>query len=277
MKFYSLSNVPLSRDDLVIKSSPVSKAMATIVMYGIAGTCLVMAIRDIHPRGMTPGALYFFAVVLALTGIIPYKLFRASLNPANWLLRVTSSGVMLKYRAYENWRLPADDIQIAAFDYSEIASAKLVKEQRTTPSSSGHGGNVTCFITYIDISLVNHDTSAFETHLQAERKKQKDGMMIFLDYPVHVLPEGIIEIMWSSGIIPSAKKIVAILGRSIQILETEHRKTNLTYNRNLSQSEAQEKIVALAKSGEKMAAAKLAQRVHGFTLGEATTFVDNLP
>jgi hypothetical protein len=236
-----------------------------------------MAVRNIHPRGMTPGGLYFFAVVLGLAGIIPYKLFRASLKPDNWLLRITPACILVKYRAYENWRLPADDIQIVAFDYSEIASARLVKEHRTSPSGGTRGGTEISFLTYIDLGLVNPNTTELETNLQAERKKRKDGVMIFLDYHVQVLSKGIVEIMWNGGISPSEKKALSILGQYIQILEPEHRKTNLTYNRNLSPAEAGERIVALAKSGDQIAATKLAQRVYGYTLSEASDFVDKLP
>ena len=108
--------------------------------------------------------------------------------------RCNLSGVIVKYRAYENWRLPADTVQAVGFEYGEIAWAKLVKEQRTAPSMDGKHGNQTEYLTYIDLGLVNPKTSDLEANLDAERNLRPDGMMITMDYPVQVLPGGIVEI-----------------------------------------------------------------------------------
>ena len=133
----SIDDVPKYGDDKVFKSSPLGKAIAMVIMFSIAIASLAAAVSGYKPHGMVNGAFYYFAVVNGLFGLIPYSLFRASLKPTNWLMRITSSGIIIKYRAYENWKLPSSGIQAVWFDFSEIDHAWVVKEHRRTPSSRG--------------------------------------------------------------------------------------------------------------------------------------------
>ena len=278
MRFYKLDEVPISRDDVVFKESPVLTAVWAVIFFGIAGGALYLGITKWHPSSgsMSPGAPYFIAGVFALIGLFPLGMFRASLKPTNWLLRYQLSGLVLKYRGFENWKLPADKLQAVGFEYGEIAWAKLVKEHRKTLSTDGKGGTETMFLTYIDLGLAKPDTAELEANLQAERNLRPDGRMVVLDYPVRVLPGGIVGIRWGSGIRPSARKALAVLGQRVKILETEHRQIDLTYRRGANPEEEKAKILALAKSGNEMAAAKLAQLVYGYDLTQATNFVDKL-
>jgi hypothetical protein len=276
MKFYTLEDVPLRADDQVFKSSPVGKAIATVIMYGIAITALVLAVRGYHLDKITPVGFYCIAGFFGLFGLIPLSYFRASLKPTNWLLRLHREGLILKYRAYENWNLPATDVQAVGFDYGEIAWAKIVKERRTAPSSDGKNVSETTWITYIDLGLAQPDTSELETRLRAERNLRPDGKMTTLDYPVQTLPGGIVEIRWSGGISPSAHKAIALLGERVKIAELEHRQTDLTHHRNANPDDEKAKILALAQSGDEMGATKLAQQAYGYTPGEASDFLDKL-
>src|SRR5450432_3087250 len=134
MKFYRLDEVPVSRDDQVFKESPTINAIAAFILFGIAITALVLGLEKWRPQGMAPSLPYWVAGIFGLIGLFPLAHFRASLKPSNWLLRCNLSGIIIKYRAYENWRFPADTVQAVGFDYGEIAWAKLFKERRTTPS-----------------------------------------------------------------------------------------------------------------------------------------------
>jgi hypothetical protein len=276
MKFYRLDEVPASRDDQVFKESPTINAIAALILFGIAITALVLGIEKWRPHGMAPSAPYWVAGIFGLIGLFPLANFRASLKPSNWLLRCNLSGLIIKYRAYENWRLPADTVQAVGFDYGEIAWAKIVKERRTTPAMDGKRGNQTEYLTYIEVGLVNPNTSDLETNLEAERSLRPDGVMVTMDYPVQVLPDGIVEVRWTVGIRPSAHKALEVIGRRVKIADPEHRKTDLTHHDNASTEEERAKIIALAKSGDEIGAVKLARQVYGYSLSQATEFVDKL-
>ena len=129
---------------------------------------------------------------------------------------MNSSGVIIKYRSFQNWRCPAEDVQAVGFDYSEIAWVRMVREQRTAPGLGGNQTNQIQHLTYLDFCLANADTAALEAHLQAEQKAEPPGRFktIYRDYPVEVLPGGIVRLRWSlSGgyrIRPSPGKAIAI-------------------------------------------------------------------
>jgi hypothetical protein len=202
--------------------------------------------------------------------------------PTNWLLRCRDSGVIIKYRSFENWRCPAEDVQVVGFDYSEIAWVRTVKERRITPGLGGGRTTQLQYLTYLDFCLVNADTSALETHLQAEGKAEPPGnfKIIHGDYPVEVVAGGIVRLRWSMDggyrISPSLKKAIEYLGRYVKITTTDSTKVDLTHPSNLSSEEGDADILKLAKSGDKLGAVRLTRRLYGSTLSEAVAFVEKL-
>ena len=275
MRFYRLDEVPISRDDIIFRQSPLRSAIAAILFLspGIASiTCAVLK----WPDAKSATFFYLFGGFLSLIGLAWAFNFRATLKPTNWLLRCQLSGLFLKYRAYENWRMPADTLQVVGLEYGEIAWAKMVKERRRSPNADGKGGSQTEFLTYIDLGMANPDLSALDANLQAERAmRPTSGMnIVVMDFPVQVLSGGIVEIRWN--VRPSAKKALEVLGRRIKILATEHRKTDLTHHYGANPEEEKAKIVALVKSGDHFGAIKLAQQVYGYNLTQAHQFADSL-
>jgi len=277
MKFYRLDEVPALREDQVFKVSPIGNGVATLIFYGLAGTCLVNAIGNTHALGMSREAYYFIAVITGLFGLIPLRLFKASLRPTNWLMRCNDGGIIIKYRAFENWRLPDTDAQAVGLAYAEIAWAKLVKERRVSPSiDARRSGNKVAVLTYMELGLAQTDTSALEKHLSRERNLRPDGKMVFCDYPVETGPGGIVKIRWSGGVTPGAHKAIEMLGRRVQIGEAESREVDLTHHRDANPEDERVKILTLARSGDEMGAAKLAQQAYGYSLSDATNYEDDL-
>jgi hypothetical protein len=202
------------------------------------------------------------------------------LKPTNWLLRCNHTGVLIQCRTFLNWRFPATDVRTVGLDYSEIAWARVMTERRTVPSMDPKHSRESQRLTYVDFCLVDTDTSALETHLQAEQNFGPVGVTIFRDYPVEVSPGGILQVRWhKSGqyrIRPAAKKAIEFLSQHVKILPPESAKTDLTARRGLSPQEAEAKITQLARSGDQLAAIKLAQEIYGSSLNEAVALVDKL-
>jgi hypothetical protein len=276
MKFYKLDEIPILKADQVFRVSPTGKAIAAVVMYGIAIASLVWGMSGRRPSGMGFGFPYYLTGVVGLFGLIPVGMFRASLRPSAWLARFNDEGIIVKYRSYMNWRLPGDGVQAVGFEWREIAWAGLVKERRTAPSSGSRGGTEIRWLTYVDIGLANPDTGDLESHLQEEMNLRPDGIMVSLDYPVQTLPGGIVEISWSDGISPSAHKAAALLGRYVKIAEPDHRKVDLTHDRRASGDEERTKIILLARSGDEMGAVKLARQAFGYNLTQAHEYVEKV-
>ncbi len=149
-------------------------------------------------------------------------LVSASLQPTNWLLRCNNNGLIIHYRSFLNWRCPTESVQAVGFDYAEIAWARTVKERRASPGLGDNRGTQTQQLTFLDLCLINTDTSALEKYLQQEENLTPEGIMISRDYPVQVLPGGVVELRWT-GIKPSSRKAIQFLGRHIKIAGADSR------------------------------------------------------
>ena len=204
MKFYKMEDIVPRSDDVVFKTSPTGKCIWLAVFSALGIASLIEGIHGGVHEGRTnlPAALfYILAVILGLCGWYCFTTFRASLKPTNWLLRCTDSGVIINYRSYLNWRFPAGDVQAVGLDYSEIAWARTMKEKRITPSMDNRGASQSQTLIYLDFCLANADTTALEANLQRERDLAPDGMVTTCDYPVSVLPGGMIELRWNGVLV----------------------------------------------------------------------------
>ena len=215
------------------------------------------------------------AAFAGLFGLFAFHSFRAILKPSNWLLRCNRIGLIIHYRSFLNWRFPTESVQAVGFDYSEIAWARTVKERRTSPGLGSNRRTQTQQLTFLDLCLVNANTAALEEQLQQEGNLEPEGIMISRDYPVQVLPGGIVELRWS-GISPSASKTIQYLSQHIKITDADSRKVDLTHQKNLQPGQEDGKILELAKNGDEMGAMTLARQAYGCSLSEAKDFVEKL-
>jgi hypothetical protein len=223
MKFYRLDEIPLRSEDVVFKTSPTGTFLPFLGCSGLAIAALWTSLGGgkLAGFGLPPIVGFVLTVIFALLGLIALMAFRASLKPTNWLLRCNETGVIIKYRSYLNWRFPAVSPQAVGFDYSEIASARTIRERRPSPDLDGNGAPQRNLFTYLDLRLINPDVSSLEAPLRAEYYLQTAHVMVFRDYPVRLLPDGILELRWSSGIRPAAGKAVGHLRRRLNLADED--------------------------------------------------------
>ena len=262
MRFYKLDQVTVSRDDQVFKVSSTSQTIGLVITSGIVLTLLVLAVRSgIHHHVVPAFFSAVFGGMIGLFALNSYGSLRASREPTNWLLRCQGRGLLVHYRSYRNWRFPADAPQVVGLDYPEIAWARLAKERRTVPSMSQRNSSETHFMTFVELGLVNPDTTELE--------------MIVMDYPVQVLPGGIVQMSWS-GMHPSAHQAVECIGRHVRIADTDHRVGDLVHHSKTPPEEERQKILKLVKSGDVLAAVTMSQQVYGYSLTQSHEFVEKL-
>jgi hypothetical protein len=283
MKFYNLNEIPARNDDRVFKASS-KGALIWFLFFSSVGIALILFAvfgrrqfgPNLPPAIFTYGGAAFFGLFSWMT----FRQLQASLKPANWLLRCNDAGVIIKYRSFFNWRFPESDVQAVALDYAEIASARIVKERRTSPALGAARNNTTRAITFLELCLANADNSSLEAHLQAEQNIKPQGLVNTLDYPVEISPGGIIRLRWKTsdgyGISPSADQALQYLSGRVKILAPESTKVNLTHDCNRTPGQEDAKILALARSGDPMGAVQLTQEVYRSSLSEAVTFVEKL-
>ena len=215
-----------------------------------------------------------FTAFIGLFAFFAYAGFRAALAPANWLLRCNASGIWLKYRSYLNWRLPQEDTQVVAFDYSEVAWMRSVKERRTVPLLGGRNRSQIQVLHFLEFGLVDPDTSALDARLQAELQVKPENIMITLTYPVEVVSPGIVRVQWN-GMSLWLSRAPAGAGRHVRVVGPDAVKSDLSYRKDLAPGDADARIAALVKSGDKIGAVKLTRQVYGASLDEAMVYVEN--
>jgi hypothetical protein len=279
VKFYTLKEVPVARDDRVFKASPLGSAIALVISFAITIALVALGRSGgyfSHGWNVPPFITYWIAFVSGCAVLFGIGSLRARLKPTNWLLRCNQSGIIIKYRAYQNWRMPAEDVQAVELAYSEIAWARETKERRTSPGT-GKSETQIEFLTYLDFGLVNPDTAPLEEKLAEERNRR--WAYRNLSYPVNVSPGGIVRVLWrssGSGISSSPDEALRWLGQFVKIEKAISTKVNLTYQPNLDPQEQDAKIRLLAQSGKKVSAIKLARKIYGYSVDEAKKHVGNL-
>jgi hypothetical protein len=285
MKFYRLSEIPIWSDDQVFKVSPTGPFIWLTAFSVVAIVLLALGIdggRRIPAARPLPVFLdYIGAMAFGFFGWMVSCQLRTCLKPTNWLLRCHGSGIIIKYRSYWNWRFPAQDIQAVGFDYSEIAWVRKMEEKHIVQGldQTRERQKLTC----LDFCLHHPDTAALQTHLQAEQRAKFQGKWTtsaVLDYPVEVLPEGIIRLRWrKSGqcaLSPSLARALQYPGHHVTIASPDSMKVDLTHQPGRPPREEDAKILKLAQSGDRIAAIELARLTYGSTLTEAVALVEKL-
>ena len=80
---------------------------------------------------------YYIAGVIIVTLLIFHNLVTARFRPTHWLVRMTDDGLFIKFRSYLNYRFSDQDPTVVFIPYSELSSAKLVKERQAIPDRDG--------------------------------------------------------------------------------------------------------------------------------------------
>lgn len=277
MKCYRIEEITDSQGEQVFRISPFKKAVAMICLFSAAICLLAIAITGRKPLPISTIGYYYFSALTGVIGLIPLRMFRASLKPSSWFLRFSSESLLIKYSSYLNWKRKEPSFEVIGINYSEIAWAKIVREVRRSPSVDQRGGTVTSYLSYIELGLQNPDTAELERVLAAERTSRKGIIRVSRDCPVRVLDDGIVQIRWTDGIRPSAVKAIECLeSYNVTAHDIEQRSTDLTHHSDADPNEERGKIVELIRSGDIMGAEKFVQLAYGYNLSKASEFVSKL-
>jgi len=252
------------------------------------------------------------AIVIGLLSLLFLFNFRKSRRPSNWLIKMDSHCMRVKFRSYLNDHLPEEDLIIAEIPYSEIAWARKTKEQLVTKSFSDDGP-VTEYLTYLDLKLnspetetlrqamldesnrrppiekMNHDLfqarkrRAPESEialLKAEIKREaqhrpKGGSRFSTGIHIHHPVRMVDESILRFNwafIRPRISKVLQMLEKNI-LIESP---VKLSANLSKANGDVEGDILDLTVRGKKMEAIALAREHYGYSLSEAKEFVESL-
>ncbi|HEX9264070.1 MAG TPA: hypothetical protein VF977_06850 [Candidatus Binatia bacterium] len=225
---------------------------------------------------------YFVAVFTVVCLLIYQKVVTARFRPTNWLVRMTDGGLFIKFRSYLNFGFPDQDLTVAFIPYSDIRSARYVKERQELPSQDGQARGAPTVRTrrFIDLELaVNLEPLA--TALTHETKrvfaKAIDGGANVSTRYQHLPVKGsdpILRIEWN--VVPSAQVLLDALTRHTLVQPAGKSAKDFTNLETLERKEQEARLLELAESGDIIAAVAMARKLYAYDLTTAKEFIDSL-
>jgi len=123
-------DVPTTTRDLVFRASRVYAVLFVLACLGACGAMIALH----WPR---PNLAYYLSGLIVLLLLLIHQLITARFHPSNWLVRTADDGLFIHFRSYLNDRLSPEDPTVAFLAYSDIRSARLVRERLTALDSEG--------------------------------------------------------------------------------------------------------------------------------------------
>ena len=272
MQLMRAAEVPQTDRDLVFRASRLHAVLTVIVCLGF---CVWFILHTWpHPR-----IAYIASGVILLFLLLMHQLVIGRFHPLNWLVRASDEGLFIHFRSYLNEHLSPDDPTVVFLPYSEIRSARLVRERVTTPDMNGR--STTEFQHWVELELATAsaplvDALATERGRSGATEKRWYGTSstLYLDYPVQIETPPFLRIRWQ--VVPRAAVLIEALRPRVEIAPDVKVSENFSALQNLSAAEQEKRLRELSRRGQDFAAIYIARRLYGCSLTEATTLVRGL-
>ena len=276
MRLLRLSEVGQNNKHCVFRYSIARPAAVGLVMIG-AGCALAMT----EITGPT-GPAYYLACYLVLVLLICLMLMRrmllARLRPSNWLAQIANDGVLIQFRSYLNYHLPADDRTVVFVRFSDIRAARFVRERVTIPDEEGYSYQ---YHRLVELELAADLTPlsqalAGEATKPAPKERAWYGTTstLYKHYPVRIVCTSFLQIEWTA--VPGAVKFLEALRPFIAISPPVAVSEDLANFGNLSRDEQEKRLRELDRRGRTIAAVYMARRLYGYDLAQAQAYVKGL-
>ena len=185
MRLLCLRGVEIGPNDRVFRHARIPALIIWLAGFAATAALFFNAYTGKWPPG------YIFGPFLLLFLLVTLRMVTARFHPSNWLVRMNEAGIYLQYRSYLNYQLPADDPSVVFLSFSEIASARLIKERVETPDPSKPGGSQTRYLSHVELQL-SGNTAALAEALCTERSERAptekrwygSSSTLYRDYPI---------------------------------------------------------------------------------------------
>ena len=275
MQLLRLNDVPVSQRDLVFAYSRVSAISGALVLFVAAAGLIVFA----RLKGAWPA--YWVAAFMILVVLIYQKVIIARFHPTNWLVRMTDNGLFIKFRSYLNDHFDAQDFVVLFLPFSELRSARMVKERQEVPDRSTRSSTTTTTKRILELELAGK-TVELAIALGAERERvfgkmpRTNGRMStrYQHFPVRLVSPTLLRIEWA--VVPKLQTLLDALTRHTLVSAGSEEKKDYTHLESLDRKEQEARLLELAESGDMIGAIALARQLYSYDLTEAKQFVQEL-
>jgi len=224
-------------------------------------------------------ASYYVAGAIVLLLLALRRFVTARLHPQNWLVRKGDEGLFLHIRSYLNERLSPNDPTVIFLAYSEIHSARLVREHLEVRDMQNK--TETQIITWIELELAV-DPAPIAAALSTEsgrsgipeKRWYGTSTTLYRDYPVQMERPPFLRIKWQ--VTPRAGVFLESLRDRVNIAPKVVISVDLAHLQTLPAEEQQKRLQELIRRGQTIPAVYMAQKIHGCSLTEAKHLIDSL-
>ncbi len=283
MQFLTLDQVVHQPYQKEYKYPVALTACGFIIVCCVSVVSAIAAVRTRSDGLVGVFLLGWVAFWFAIFALIILKMLRDRLRPTNWLVRLQTNGILVKYRSYLNPGLPAEDPVVVFISFSEVEWIRENRMRRNIPGGT-RGDDDVRLQTYAELKVRNEsDLKELETHLAAERQTRGPYLKTWyggrcrslsLDYPVHIANDGIVRIEWRvrpkvSGFLAEMKPYVA---------EAPGLRSSVDYRdaEKLNAKQQEEMLLELLSTGDRIGALRAAKHLYGFDTTRAVQFLEEL-
>ena len=275
MQLLRLNDVPVSQRDVVFAYSRVSATSGALLLFLVSAGLIVFA----RIKGAWPA--YVVAAFMILCVLIYQKVIIARFHPANWLVRMTDNGLYVKFRSYLNDHFDAQDFVVLFLPFSELRSARMVKERQEVPDQNPRSRTTTTTKRILELELAGK-TVELAVALGAERERvfgkmpRTNGRMStrYQHFPVRLASPTLLRIEW--GVVPKLQTLLDALTRHTLVSASAEEKKDYTQLENLDRKEQEARLLELAESGDMIGAIAMARKLYSYDLTTAKQFVESL-
>jgi len=226
------------------------------------------------------GVFMMFFVLMARS------FYRGAKNPRGWLIKGTANGFYIQFRSYLNQKFDRRDDTVIFVPSSQVkwireVRYEVVSTMRNSSTPTSH------YVKAIEVNVRRLDADIVNAELHKELKRRSASGGRWNDSPVSVRENGIIRIEWM-GVKPKPARFVELMKRwymtqdVVKLGEKKgtHYHEIVIDGRGLSAEASSElkddDIVKAVRSGDVIAAIKIAREMHGFGLKDAKDYVESL-
>jgi hypothetical protein len=277
MQLMRSADVPSDRRDRVFYYSRFRAIIGAAALIALAGGVLLWGwLNEVW-------LAHYAGAILLLCLLIFQKLITARFRPSNWLLRMSHHALFIKYRSYLNNHFDDQDLTVVFVPFSEIRSARSVKERREVPdlAEGNRPGTTTKIRQIVEFDLAG-DSTPLARALARERERIFSKSVIgagristrYQHLPVRLPTPTLLQIEW--GVVPSAQILLDALTRHTLVQKPTAVSKDFVNLDKLSREEQEAHLVELVESGDMIGAVAAARQLYSYDLTTAQAFVDAL-
>jgi hypothetical protein len=277
MQLMRLAEVPSDRRDRVFYYSRFRAITGAAALIALAGGALLWGwLNEVW-------LAHYAGAVLLILLLIFQKLITARFRPSNWLLRMTDHGLFIKFRSYLNNHFDDQDLTVVFIPYSEIRSARSLKERRQVPDQDERNrpGTMTKTRRIVEVELAGDSTPLGEA-LARERERLFSKSVIgagristrYQHLPVQLATRTLLQIEW--GVVPTAQTLLDALTRHTLVKSPVAISKDFVNLDKLGREEQEARLLELIESGDRMGAVALVRQLYSYDLTAAKQFIEEL-